>query len=77
VNDVAGSAVRMPYPFAFDVERPLAFERAHIFLRIPPARRHRLDRSSVRLLWLGLHVVAAILVSQKGERRYLDDTGRG
>jgi hypothetical protein len=29
------------------------------------------------LLWLGLPVVAAILVSQKGGRRYLDDTGRG
>jgi hypothetical protein len=65
-----------PYPVMFDVERPTAFQRAHVFLRVALLVVIGWMGHPVGLLWLGLPLVAAILVSQKGGRRYLDENGR-
>jgi Domain of unknown function (DUF4389) len=62
-------------PVAFDVERPPKFQRAHVFLRVALLVVIGWIGHPFGLLWLGLPVVAAILVSQKGGQRYLDETG--
>jgi hypothetical protein len=49
-----------------DVERPPAFERAHVFLRIALLILIGWIGHPLGLLWLGIPVVAAVLVSQKG-----------
>jgi hypothetical protein len=59
----------------FEVERPPAFQRAHVFLRIALLIVIGWLGHPWGLLWLGLPVVAAILVSQKGGQRYLDEDG--
>jgi hypothetical protein len=63
------------YPVAFDVERPPTFQRAHVFLRLALLVVIGWIGHPLGLLWLGLPVVAAILVSQKGGRRYVDEDG--
>ena len=63
------------YPVAFDVERPPTFQRAHVFLRVALLVVIGWIGHPLGLLWLGLPVVAAILVSQKGGQRYLDEDG--
>jgi Domain of unknown function (DUF4389) len=65
----------MPYPVTFDVERPPVFQRAHVFLRLGLLIAIGWIGHPFGLLWLGVPVVAAILVSQKGGQRYLDDDG--
>lgn len=65
----------MRYPVAFVIERPPAFERAHVFLRIVVLIVIGWIVHPVGLLWLGLPAVAAILIAQKGGRRYLDEDG--
>lgn len=65
----------MPYPVAFDIERPPVFDRAHVFLRIVVLILIGWIVHPVGLLWLGLPVVAAILISQKGGERYLSEDG--
>jgi Domain of unknown function (DUF4389) len=65
----------MPYPVTFDVERPPAFQRAHVFLRVILLVVIGWIGHPLGLLWLGVPVVAAILVSQKGGQRYLDEDG--
>jgi hypothetical protein len=67
--------VNEPYPVAFDVERPPSFDRAHVFLRVALLVVIGWIGHPVGLLWLGLPVAAAILVTQKGGRRYLDEDG--
>jgi hypothetical protein len=62
-------------PVAFDVERPPVFRRAHVFLRVVLLVVIGWIGHPFGLLWLGLPVVAAILVSQKGRQRYLDEDG--
>jgi len=62
-------------PVTFDVERPPVFQRAHVFLRVALLVVIGWIGHPVGLLWLGLPVVAAILVSQKGGQRYLDEDG--
>jgi hypothetical protein len=62
-------------PVTFDVERPPAFQRAHVFLRVALLVVIGWIGHPVGLLWLGLPVVAAILVSQKGGQRYQDEDG--
>src|SRR5262249_17593563 len=64
-----------PYPVVLDVERPPAFQRAHVFLRVTLLVVIGWIGHPLGLLWLGLPVVAAILVSQKGGQRYLDESG--
>lgn len=58
-----------------EVERPPTFQRAHVFLRIALFVVIGWLGHPWGLLWLGLPVVASILVSQKGGQRYLDQTG--
>jgi len=65
----------MSVPVTFEVERPPVFQRAHVFLRIALLVVVGWIGHPFGLLWLGLPVVAAILVSQKGGRRYLDESG--
>jgi hypothetical protein len=65
----------MSVPVTFDVERPPAFQRAHVFLRIALLVVVGWIGHPFGLLWLGLPVVAAVLVSQKGGQRYLDESG--
>ena len=65
----------MPYPVSFDVVRPPMFRRAHVFLRLALLIVIGWIGHPFGLLWLGVPVVAAILVSQKGGQRYLDENG--
>lgn len=58
-----------------DVEQPPTFQRAHVFLRVALLVVIGWITHPVGLLWLGLPLVAAILVSQKGGQRYLDESG--
>jgi hypothetical protein len=65
----------MAFPVAFELERPPVFQRAHVFLRVALLVVIGWIGHPFGLLWLGLPVVAAILVSQKGGQRYLDADG--
>ena len=65
----------MAPPVTFDVERPPGFQRAHVFLRVALLVVIGWIGHPVGLLWLGLPAVAAILVSQKGGQRYLEQDG--
>jgi hypothetical protein len=65
----------MAFPVTFDVDRPPVFQRAHVFLRVALLVVIGWIGHPFGLLWLGLPVVAAILVSQKGGQRYLDESG--
>ena len=65
----------MNAPVTCDVERPPTFQRAHVFLRIGVLIVIGWLGHPWGLLWLGPPVVAAILVSQKGGQRYLDESG--
>src|SRR5438876_8250064 len=65
----------MAFPVTFDVERPPVFQRAHVFLRVGLLIVIGWLGHPFGLLWLGLPLVAAILVSQKGGQRYLDQDG--
>jgi uncharacterized protein DUF4389 len=60
---------------AFDVDRPPVFQRAHVFLRVGVLVVIGWIGHPLGLLWLGVPVVAAILVSQKGGQRYLEESG--
>src|SRR5262249_37082373 len=66
---------QMAVPATFDVERPPVFQRAHVFLRVGLLVVVGWIGHPFGLLWIGLPVVAAILVSQKGGQRYLDEDG--
>jgi hypothetical protein len=65
----------MAFPVTFDVERPPGFQRAHVFLRVALLVVIGWIGHPIGLLWLGLPLVAAILVSQKGGQRYQDEDG--
>jgi|SRR5579862_2240450 len=65
----------MSFPVTFDVERPAGFDRAQVLLRVGVLIVIGWIVHPVGLLWLGLPVVAGILISQKGGRRYLDEDG--
>jgi hypothetical protein len=65
----------MASPVTLDVDRPSAFQRAHVFLRVVLLVVIGWIGHPFGLLWLGVPVVAAILVSQKGGQRYLDEDG--
>ncbi len=56
----------MPYPVASDLERPPVFQRAHVFLRLALLVVIGWIGHPFGLLWLGVPVIAAILVAQKG-----------
>lgn len=65
----------MSCPVTFDIERPPVFQRAHVFLRVGLLVVIGWIGHPFGLLWLGIPVVAAILVSQKSGQRYLDESG--
>ena len=65
----------MASPVVFDVERPPVFQRAHVFLRLGLLVLVGWLGHPFGLLWLGLPVAAAILVSLKRGQRYLDEDG--
>lgn len=65
----------MAAPVTLEVARPPAFQRAHVLLRVALLVLIGWIGHPVGLLWLGLPIVAAILVSQKGGQRYLDENG--
>ena len=67
--------MRTPYPVVFEVERPASFQRAHVFLRLAVLIVIGWIAHPFGLLWLGIPVVAAVLVAQKGGRLYLDEDG--
>ena len=67
------------YPVTFDVDRPEKFERPQVFLRILVAVILSILGGALGwifgLVYLGLPVVAAIFVSQKGGEKYLAEDG--
>jgi hypothetical protein len=65
----------MSYPVSFDIKRPPVFQRAHVFLRVALLIVIGWIGHPFGLLWLGVPVVAAIFVAQKGGQRYLDEDG--
>ena len=65
----------MHYPVTADVDRPPVFDRRHVFLRIALLVLIGWLVHPAGLLWIGLPVVAALLVAQKGGRRYVDEDG--
>ncbi len=65
----------MTQPVSFDIERPPSFQRAHVFLRVALLIVIGWIGHPFGLLWLGVPVVAAILISQKGGQRYVGDDG--
>jgi hypothetical protein len=65
----------MTPPVTLDVERPPRFQRAHVFLRIAVLVVIGWMAHPVGLLWVGVPVAAAVLVSQKGGQRYVDEGG--
>ena len=65
----------MTFPVTCDVERPPAFQRAHVFLRVGVLVVIGWLGHPWGLLWLGPPVVAAILIAQKGGQQYLDESG--
>jgi hypothetical protein len=67
--------VNDPYPVAFDVVRPPTFQRAHVFLRIAVLVVIGWIAHPIGLLWLGVPVAAAVLISQKGGHGYVDEEG--
>ncbi len=65
----------MPFPVTFEVERPPVFQRAHVFLRVALLIVIGWLGHPWGLLWLGLPVLAAIVISRKSGQRYLDENG--
>jgi Domain of unknown function (DUF4389) len=65
----------MSFPVTFEVERPPVFQRAHVFLRVGLLVLIGWIGHPFGLLWLGLPALAAVLVSQKGGQRYLNENG--
>ena len=65
----------MTQQVSFDIERPPAFQRAHVLLRVALLIVIGWIGHPFGLLWLGAPVVAAILVAQKGGQRYLEEDG--
>jgi hypothetical protein len=63
------------YPVRLEVEHPPTFQRAHVFLRIALLIVIGWVSHPFGLLWLGVPVVAAIMVAQKGGERYLGEDG--
>jgi hypothetical protein len=65
----------MSHPVAIEIERPPAFDRGQVFIRLAVLCVIGWIVSPVGLLWFGLPVAAAYLISQKGGQRYLEDDG--
>lgn len=63
------------YPATFDVQRPETFDRVQLLLRIAVLVVLSILGGFLSwlhgLIWLGVPVLAAVLISQKGAERYL------
>jgi len=69
----------MAYPATFDVQRPTqAFDRGQVALRILLVLvLYWLLNGIIGLAWLALPIFAAILISQKGAQKYLEEADKG
>jgi hypothetical protein len=65
----------MSDPVSFDLERPPVFRRVHVVLRVALLVLVSWIGHPFGILWLGLPVVAAIFILQRGGQRYLDQDG--
>jgi hypothetical protein len=65
----------MSHPVTLDAELPPVFRREQIFLRLALAVLIGWLANPFGLLWLGVPVIAAILVSKKSGQRYVDEDG--
>lgn len=65
----------MAFPVTLDIERPPVFGRDHVLFRVVVLVVLGWVGHPFGLLWLGVPAVAAILVSQKGGQRYVDEDG--
>ncbi len=68
----------MAYPVSFDIDPPERFEKPHVVIRALVILVLLLPAVSVGwilgLVYLSLPVAAAVLVSQKGAQRYLEES---
>lgn len=69
----------MAYPATFDVQLPTqAFDRGQVALRILLVLvLYWLLNGIIGLAWLALPIFAAILISQKGAQKYLEEADKG
>jgi hypothetical protein len=65
----------MSDPVVFEIERTPTFRRVHVLLRVGLLIVISWISHPFGILWIGLPVIAAILVSGKNGRRYLDEDG--
>jgi hypothetical protein len=65
----------MRSPVAFDIERPPRFDRSQVAVRIGVLVVIGWMVQPLGLLWFGLPIAAAVLISRKGGQRYLDEDG--
>jgi Domain of unknown function (DUF4389) len=65
----------MSVPVTFDVQRPPAFQRAHVVVRVVSLAVLGWITHPFGLLWPAVPAVASILISRKGGQRYLDEDG--
>jgi hypothetical protein len=65
----------MSDPVTFDIDRPPVFRRVHVALRVVLLVMISWIGHPFGLLWLGLPVITAIFIAQKGGQRYLDEDG--
>jgi hypothetical protein len=67
------------YGVTFDTTRPASFDRAQIFLRLLILILLSVLAGAIGwiggIIYLGIPVLAAVLISQKGPQRYLDEAG--
>jgi TctA family transporter len=66
------------YPAVFDITQPTRFNRMHVVIRILILVILAILGGAIgwlyALIWLALPVLAAILISQKGAQRYLEES---
>jgi hypothetical protein len=65
----------MHSPVTFGIERPPSFDRAQVAVRIGVLVVIGWIAEPVGVLWFGLPIVAAILISRKNGERYLGEDG--
>ena len=65
----------MGHPVTVELERPTAFDRTHVFARIAALVVLGWIVQPFGLLWFGLPIAAAILISRKSGERYLSEDG--
>ncbi len=68
-----------PYPVSFNIQQPDKFDRAHVFVRLMIVILLSVLAGAfgwiAGVVYLGIPVLAAVLISQKGAERYLAEAG--